>query len=593
LAYTKAGISIVPVTPNGASALDGSKSLPFDCSEYVWQRIATTEELQEWFAGSQFGLAAVHGPISGGLECLDLTYTAVVKLFRELVTLQGGADLLKKLPTAGSTVGGRTRLYYRCPNPTRGYRRLAQLELPNEPVAVRLQMLAFVHGEGSWTELSGLPALGELDDVYEWVNLDLTQAPSITEDERQLLLESASCLNAWVNPSDIYAPAITDGFDTRATWEQILIPLGWRKIKDFGEVSLWHTPEKSKPGYCAVSGIGFDRDLLYLVRTGKAYTKFGAFASFYFTGDVEGARSVQLPPAPRSRWETPIGTRYLTAIKQAQPPVSCIMPTTGDRRRFLPQAIRCFQHQTYPNLELVIVCDGEDDLFDLIPRDDGRIRYFYLGAERYTLGTKRNLACERAMGDLIAHFDDDDWSHPDRLGFQVGALLAEGAEFCGLSQLLFFEIDTGEVWLCRPPALLHSTLFQFLPLGATYLYRRCYWSSSPFPDVVIDEDIAFTSAEGRQDRSILVSDCYLYVAMIHDSNTSVYFKDKQSTYWSLWPGDLREVMGTDLDFYWSLAQVENDRSPAGGQRGSSTRQKRASQSRVRRKYGAAAGAFEG
>jgi hypothetical protein len=85
---------------------------------------------------------------------------------------------------------------------------------------VRLQILAFVHGEGSWTELPGLLAFGGSDDVYEWASLDLTQAPSITEDERQLLLESASCLNAWVDPNTIYAPARPDGLDNRVTWEQ-------------------------------------------------------------------------------------------------------------------------------------------------------------------------------------------------------------------------------------------------------------------------------------------------------------------------------------------------------------------------------------
>ncbi len=556
LAYTRAGISIIPILPREAIAPNGSNETPFDCREYIRHRIAAPEELRQWFASNRpFGLAAVHGRISGGLECLDLTYAAVVKLFRQLVTFQGGAGLLEKLPTARSTIEGRTRLYYRCPNPTRGYRRLAQFELPNEPGAVRLQMLAFVHGAGSWTVLPRSPDLCHGSNAaYEWLGRDLAEVPTITEDERQLLLESATCLNAWVNPSTIYAPAGTDGFDSRATWEQILAPLGWRKIKDFGEVSLWHTPDKSKPGYSAVSGIGFDRDLLYLVRTGEAYTKFGAFLSFYFDGNLKRARSVRLPPAPRSRWETPIGTRYLTAVRHAQPLVSCILPTTGDRRRFLPQAIKCFQRQTYPNLELLILCDGEDDISDLVPRDDERMRYFYLGSERHTIGTKRNLACERAKGDLIAHFDDDDWSHPDRLNFQVGALLAEGAEFCGISQSLFFEIGTGMVWLCRTPALLHPTLYECLPLGATYLYQRSYWSRSPFPDVLIDEDIAFTSAEGRQDRSILVSDCRLYVAMIHNSNTSRYFKEKKSTYWSLWPGDIREIMGSDLEFYESLRQ---------------------------------------
>ena len=206
--------------------------------------------------------------------------------------------------------------------------------------------------------------------------------------------------------------------------------------------------------------------------------------------------------APPSRWEAAAGTRYLRALKKTPPPlVSCITPTTGDRRRFLPQAIKCFQRQTYPNLELLILCDGEDDMSDLIPCHDGRIHYFYLGRQRHTLGAKLNLGCERATGDLIAHFDDDDWSHPDRLSFEVGALMAEGVEICSFSQLLFFEIGTGLVWLSRTPALLHPSLYHCHPFGAVYLYRRNYWSSSPFPDVPCDSDMAFTSAAGRQGRS--------------------------------------------------------------------------------------------
>src|SRR5438093_8610279 len=97
MAYTKAGISIIPILPNEAIAPNGSNETPFDCREYIRHRIAAQQEFREWFAGDRpFGLAAVHGPISGGLECLDLAYAAVVKLFRQLVTLQGGAVLLEK-----------------------------------------------------------------------------------------------------------------------------------------------------------------------------------------------------------------------------------------------------------------------------------------------------------------------------------------------------------------------------------------------------------------------------------------------------------------------------------------------------------------
>ncbi len=556
LAYTKAGISIIPISPDDTPGANGNKNIPVDCSEHIKKRIASPEELREWFADDrQFGLAAVLGNISGGLECLDLTYAAVVKLFRQLVILQGGAYLLEKLPTAKSTVGGRTRLYYRCPNPTRGNMRLAQFEFPSEPGTVRLQLLAFVHGEGHWTVLPGLPAaFGDFYDAYDWVGRDLSEAPTITEDERQLLLESVRCLNAWVDPNATLAPASPDGFDDQVSWEQILVPLRWTKVRDFGEVAVWHTPERTRPGYCAVSGIGFEGNLLYDIRFGRTYTKFGAFGLLYFDGDFEKARSIRLRSAPHSRW-TAGSTYSLRAVKTTAPPlVSCIMPTTGDRRRFVPQAIRYFQRQTYPNLELVMLCDGEDDMSDLIPLGDDRIRYLYLGRNRQPIGTKLNLGCERAKGDLIAHFDDDDWSHPDRLKTQVAALLAEDAEFCGLPSILFYVIASGDVWLWRKPALLHPRLWNALPAGASFLYRREYWSQSPFPDIRLGQDMTFISGEGRQDHAVMVSDCRLYVATIHSCNTDDYTKYSLSSYWLPWQGDIREVMGKDLDFYRSLAQ---------------------------------------
>lgn len=550
LAHIEAGISIIPLLPRRAIAPNARSETPCDCREYLRRRIATPKKIGEWFGNSpRFRPGVVLGRISGGLECLSLTSGAVARIFRQLVAFQGGIDLLERLPAARATHGG-TRLYYRCPSPARGYSRLAQLEMQSEPKTVKLRLLAFVQGDGTWTALPGLPAgVGDVDEIFEWVGGNLMHVPTLTEDDRQLLLESASCLNSWADPSTIFGSASPQGFDARISWDQILVPLSWKKVQDFGDVAVWHTPERTKPGFCAVSGIGLDRDLLYMTGTGRAFTKSGAVASFHLGGDVEKARSLRLP-APVSRWETPTGTRYLSAIQKAQLPlVSCIMPTTGKRRHFLPQAIKYFQRQSYPNLELVIVCDGEDNLSDLLPLDEKRIRYCHLGRDHCTIGTKRNLACEQSRGDLIAHFDDDDWSHPDRVRFQVGALLAEGAEVCRLSQLSFFEINTKVAWLCRTPALLHPSLSLGLPAGGTLLYRRSYWSSSPFPDISLGEDMAFIASESRRDFSVLVPDYRLYVTMIHGSNTSDY--SGKSSYWSPWPGDIREIMGTDLDFYLS------------------------------------------
>ena len=81
-----------------------------------------------------------------------------------------------------------------------------------------------------------------------------------------------------------------------------------------------------------------------------------------------------------------------------EPPlVSCIMPT-ANRRHFVPEAIRLFMAQDYPETELIILDDGEDDVRDLIPKQL-HIRYLRLDRPQ-SIGAKRNLGCELPGAEL-------------------------------------------------------------------------------------------------------------------------------------------------------------------------------------------------
>jgi len=57
----------------------------------------------------------------------------------------------------------------------------------------------------------------------------------------------------------------------------------------------------------------------------------------------------------------------------ACPLVSYIMPTYN-RRQFVPQAIKYFLRQDYPQKELIILDDGTDKIRDLVP-DLPKIQY--------------------------------------------------------------------------------------------------------------------------------------------------------------------------------------------------------------------------
>ena len=127
------------------------------------------------------------------------------------------------------------------------------------------------------------------------------------------------------------------------------------------------------------------------------------------------------------------------------PLVSCIMPTKN-RRRFVAQSLRYFEEQDYPNKELIIVDDGDDLVVDLAAQRPG---VYYLAPQYvHTVGAKRNIACEAAHGDIICHWDDDDWYGPSRLSYQVELLAKGKADITGLHLHSVLDLQCMQGWQC-------------------------------------------------------------------------------------------------------------------------------------------------
>jgi glycosyltransferase involved in cell wall biosynthesis len=222
------------------------------------------------------------------------------------------------------------------------------------------------------------------------------------------------------------------------------------------------------------------------------------------------------------------------------------MPTYN-RRRFLPQAILNWQAQDYPRCELVVIDDGEDSVEDLIPADT-RIQYVRLPT-RKTIGAKRNLACEQARGDFVLHWDDDDWSAPWRVGYQVETFLKQDVEVSGLSTVYFCDTSADRAWRYEYPAGRKPWVHD-----ATFCYRRSQWESDPFPDSSHGLDTAYLW-QGRPKRVGTLADPSFYVAMVHPANTSR--KDVHDAWWHAHPvEEISALMGTAWDCYTALGPAE-------------------------------------
>lgn len=234
-------------------------------------------------------------------------------------------------------------------------------------------------------------------------------------------------------------------------------------------------------------------------------------------------------------------TSLPSVIEVSEPLVTCIMPTYN-RRAFVPQAIRCFLHQDYPHLELLVVDDGTEPVIDLVPKND-RIRYVRFD-QKLTIGAKRNLACEKAQGEFIVHWDDDDWYPTWRVSSQIKQLREGGYDLCGSSRVSFYDPVKHEAWEYRYPGSKSPWV-----AGSTLAYRKSFWSLKKFPDIQVGEDSRFIwSSNGRSICDL--ADPALCVATVHSNNTSR--KNVNGVYWhSQSPEVIESLLGDDLYFYQS------------------------------------------
>lgn len=153
------------------------------------------------------------------------------------------------------------------------------------------------------------------------------------------------------------------------------------------------------------------------------------------------------------------------------------------------------------------MADGED-VRDLVPTDD-RIRLLQLtGAAE--IGDKRNFGCDRAGGEIICHFDDDDHSEPGRLDDQIQRLLVSGKSVTGYHSMRFTD---GARWWQYEGTRNYA-------LGTSLCYRADYWRNNRFPSLQVGEDNAMVATAWAQGQLSTADAGELMYATIHSGNTS-------------------------------------------------------------------------
>jgi glycosyltransferase involved in cell wall biosynthesis/LmbE family N-acetylglucosaminyl deacetylase len=111
----------------------------------------------------------------------------------------------------------------------------------------------------------------------------------------------------------------------------------------------------------------------------------------------------------RPYWQREIGT---------QPPLVSVIIRTKNRPHLLREALQSVAEQTYPNIELVVVNDGGEDVEEIINEFRGtaqKCRYVMRDDGHSGRAAAANAGLDNATGEYLNFLDDDDLFDPDHI----------------------------------------------------------------------------------------------------------------------------------------------------------------------------------
>lgn len=299
LRFATQGIVVVPV------ASDGSKRPGLSSWKEFQDRQPTQDELLAWFNNDQVqGLGVITGPISGNLLMIEFEGRAVEQKlhlraaeaikaagFEELwqsvvdgyteATPSGGIHFLVKVD--GPAIDGNTKLASKpgedggCLIETRAAGGFS-ICAPSGGTA---------HPSGkSWTMIAG----------------SIETIPTITTDEMNELFTILATFDempkAEITKQELtkreFNPALPgDDYNARMTWEEILEPIGWKKVFTQAEKTLWRRPNKDEGISASTNHGGYDTFYVFSTSTtfeaNKSYSKFAVYAHLHHHDDFKQA----------------------------------------------------------------------------------------------------------------------------------------------------------------------------------------------------------------------------------------------------------------------------------------------------------------
>lgn len=142
---------------------------------------------------------------------------------------------------------------------------------------------SFFPGKGGYEVLNDVPVSNIPDDL-------LAEILHCLEPEKQ-----STDYKPYIGPQDPLLGRPGDIFNTMATWDDVLIPLGWTKVGyDYNGKQFWRRPGKRDGISASTNWNGYNLFFCYSssvdnIETNKGYSKFSLLTALKYDGDYKKA----------------------------------------------------------------------------------------------------------------------------------------------------------------------------------------------------------------------------------------------------------------------------------------------------------------
>jgi len=232
-------------------------------------RLPTATEVEAWFANDHDALCVVTGKASGNLEIIDFDHGGELFAAWSALVEENAPGVLDRLVIEQTPSGG-WHAVYRCEAEVSGNLKLAQGERDG-----KLTTLIETRGNGGLFLCAPTPK-------YELVQGAFTAIPTLSSDERDMLLGAARQLNEhWVKAEPESAQRIPvsgllpgEDFNRRGDVKALLEKHGWKYLYHKNDNDYYRRPGKTSGG-CSASL----KDRTFFVFSSNA-TPFEAWKSY-------------------------------------------------------------------------------------------------------------------------------------------------------------------------------------------------------------------------------------------------------------------------------------------------------------------------